>query len=176
MSARLHGARPAAVAIAAVLFAACGLAAGCGSEPESVRELLQDVRSMNPEEGGAAIERFIAIFLEHCGGNFPLWLAPVQVKILTVTDDQKDYARQVYQQLCDRGWRVELDGRNEKLGYKIREAQLAKIPYAIVIGDKEVAARTVAPRRRGGANLAPLSVGDFLARLKAEVAEEMGQA
>ena len=60
MSARLHGARPAAVAIAAVLFAACGLAAGCGSEPESVRELLQDVRSMNPEEGGAAIERFIA--------------------------------------------------------------------------------------------------------------------
>jgi threonyl-tRNA synthetase len=122
-----------------------------------------------------SIERFIAIFLEHCGGNFPLWLAPVQLKILTVTDDQKDYATQVYDQLCDQGWRVELDGRNEKLGYKIREAQLAKIPYAIVIGEKEVAARTVAPRRRGGESLPPLPVGDFIARLQAEVAEEMGE-
>jgi threonyl-tRNA synthetase len=123
-----------------------------------------------------SIERFIAILLEHCAGNFPLWLAPVQLKILTVTDDQKDYAKKVYDQLRDQGWRVELDGRNEKLGYKIREAQLAKIPYAIVIGDKEVAAQTVAPRRRGGENVTPLPLGEFVERLRAEVAQEMGEA
>jgi threonyl-tRNA synthetase len=69
-----------------------------------------------------------------------------------------------------------LDGRNEKLGYKIREAQLAKIPYAVVIGDKEVAAETLAPRRRGGENLAPTPLADFISRLESEVAQEMGAA
>jgi threonyl-tRNA synthetase len=123
-----------------------------------------------------SIERFIAIFLEHCGGNFPLWLAPVQVKVLTVTDNQRDYAAQVYQQLRAQGWRIELDDRNEKLGYKIREAQLAKIPYAVVIGDKEVAAGTVAPRRRGGESIAPLPVGAFVIQLRNELAKEMGEA
>lgn len=123
-----------------------------------------------------SIERFIAILLEHCAGAFPLWLAPVQLKILTVTDDHKEYARKVFEQLRDGGWRVELDGRNEKLGYKIREAQLAKIPYAIVIGDKEVEAATVAPRRRGGENLPPMPLVDFDQRLRAEVAREMGEA
>ena len=121
-----------------------------------------------------SIERFIAIFLEHCAGALPLWLAPVQVKILTVTDAQKEYAANVFGQLRDGGWRVELDERNEKLGYKIREAQLAKIPYAIVIGDKEVATRTVAPRRRGGENLTPLPLEQFIERLRSEVALEMG--
>jgi threonyl-tRNA synthetase len=123
-----------------------------------------------------SIERFIAILLEHCAGAFPLWLAPVQLKILTVTDDQKEYASKVFEQLRQEGWRAELDGRNEKLGYKIREAQLAKIPYAIVIGDKEVAAGTVAPRRRGGENLPPLPLAEFRARLRAEVAQEIGEA
>lgn len=123
-----------------------------------------------------SIERFIAILLEHCAGAFPLWLAPVQLRLLTVTDDHKEYAKKVLDTLLAQGWRAELDGRNEKLGYKIREAQLAKIPYAVVIGDKEVEAQTVAPRRRGGENLAPLSVGDFLEKLSAEVAQERGQA
>ena len=123
-----------------------------------------------------SIERFMGILIEHCAGAFPLWLAPVQVRILTVTDDHKEYAMKVFEQLRDEGWRVELDERNEKLGYKIREAQLAKIPYALVIGDKEVAAQTVAPRRRGGENLAPLSVSDFIQRLKLEVAQERGEA
>ena len=123
-----------------------------------------------------SIERFIAILLEHCAGAFPLWLAPVQLKVLTVTDDQKEYASKVFEQLRQDGWRVELDGRNEKLGYKIREAQLAKIPYAIVIGDKEVSAQTLAPRRRGGENLPPLPLAEFIARLRAEVAEEIGEA
>ena len=123
-----------------------------------------------------SIERFIAILLEHCAGAFPLWLAPVQLKILTVTDEQKEYAKSVFEQLRGDGWRVELDGRNEKLGYKIREAQLAKIPYAIVIGDKEVAAGTVAPRRRGGENLPALTAAEFSQKLRAEVAREMGEA
>jgi threonyl-tRNA synthetase len=123
-----------------------------------------------------SIERFMGILIEHCAGAFPLWLAPVQLKILTVTDDQKEYATRVYEQLRAAGWRVELDGRNEKLGFKIREAQLAKIPYAVVIGDKEVAEQTVAPRRRGGENLAPLALGEFLEQLRAEVALEVGPA
>jgi threonyl-tRNA synthetase len=123
-----------------------------------------------------SIERFMGILIEHCAGAFPLWLAPVQVRILTVTDDHKEYAMKVLSQLRAEGWRAELDERNEKLGYKIREAQLAKIPYALVIGDKEMAAQTVAPRRRGGENLTPLSVGDFMQRLKSEVAQERGEA
>jgi len=123
-----------------------------------------------------SIERFIAILLEHCAGAFPLWLAPVQLRVLTVTDDHKEYAGKVVDQLREATWRVEFDGRNEKLGYKIREAQLAKVPYAIIIGEKEVAAETVAPRRRGGENLPPLSVPEFLRNLHAEVAQEMGEA
>jgi threonyl-tRNA synthetase len=121
-----------------------------------------------------SIERFIAILLEHCAGAFPLWLAPVQIKVVTVTDQQLEYARHVADKLKAEGWRVELDSRNEKLGYKIRDAQLAKIPYAAVIGDKEVATQTVAPRRRGGENIAPLGLDQFVARLRREVAQEMG--
>jgi threonyl-tRNA synthetase len=124
----------------------------------------------------STMERMMAFLIEHYAGNFPLWLAPVQVKVVTVTDEQLDYARKVSAELKDAGWRVELDERNEKLGYKIREAQLAKIPYAVVIGAKEVEAQTVTPRRRGGENLPPLSVNDFIVRLKAEVAQERGAA
>lgn len=121
-----------------------------------------------------SIERFMGILIEHCAGAFPLWLAPVQVRILTVTDDHQEYGKKIFERLRDAGWRVELDGRNEKLGYKIREAQLAKIPYAVVIGDKEVAAETLAPRRRGGENLPPTPLADFIERLKFEVAQETG--
>ncbi len=122
-----------------------------------------------------SIERFMGILIEHCAGAFPLWLAPVQVRILTVTDEQAEYARKVFEELRDDGWRVELDTRNEKLGYKIREAQLAKIPYAAVIGDKEVQAQTVAPRRRGGENLGALPLREFVARLKSDIAQEKGE-
>ena len=124
----------------------------------------------------STMERMMAFLIEHYAGNFPLWLAPVQVRILTVTDDHKEYGKKVFEQLRDQGWRVELDGRNEKLGYKIREAQLAKIPYAVVIGDKEVAAETLAPRRRGGENLPPTPLVDFIRRLESEVAQETGAA
>ena len=118
-----------------------------------------------------SIERFMGILIEHCAGAFPLWLAPVQGKILTVTDAQKDYARGVYEELIAAGWRAELDERNEKLGYKIREAQLEKVPYALVIGDREVKEGTVAPRRRGGENLKATSVKDFMEMLRTEVAK-----
>ncbi len=123
-----------------------------------------------------SIERFIAILLEHCAGALPLWLAPVQVRVLTVTDAQREYAHKVTAALSGGGWRAELDSRNEKLGYKIREAQLAKVPYAIVIGDKEVAGGTVAPRRRGGENLQPMALESFIERLRCEVAQERGEA
>jgi threonyl-tRNA synthetase len=124
----------------------------------------------------STLERMMAFLIEHHAGNFPLWLAPVQVKIVTVTDRQLDYARRVSTELKEAGWRVELDERNEKLGYKIREAQLAKIPYAVVIGDQEVQAGTLAPRRRGGENLAPMSLNDFVERLKSEIAQERREA
>jgi threonyl-tRNA synthetase len=124
----------------------------------------------------STLERMTAFLIEHHAGNFPLWLAPVQIKVVTVTDQQLDYARRVFTELKDAGWRVELDERNEKLGYKIREAQLAKIPYTIIIGDKEVQAQTVAPRRRGGENLAPMPLREFIERLKSEVAQERGEA
>jgi threonyl-tRNA synthetase len=124
----------------------------------------------------STMERMTAFLIEHHAGNFPLWLAPVQLKIVTVTDQQLDYASKVFTELKDAGWRVELDERNEKLGYKIREVQLAKIPYAIVIGDKEVQAQTLAPRRRGGDNLAPMPLNEFMERLTSEVAQERGEA
>ena len=124
----------------------------------------------------STMERMMSFLIEHYAGNFPLWLAPVQLKIVTVTDHQLDYAKKVSEELRADGWRVELDSRNEKLGYKIREAQLAKVPYAVVIGDKEVEAQIVAPRRRGGENLAPMPLADFMTRLRNEVAQEMGEA
>ncbi len=115
-----------------------------------------------------SIERFMGVLIEHCGGDFPLWLAPVQVKVVTVTENQDVYARQVDAQLRQAGIRCELDLRNEKLGYKIREAEVQKIPYTAVIGDKEVQAGTVAPRARKREKVAPLSVPAFIERLNRE--------
>lgn len=122
----------------------------------------------------STMERMMAFLIEHHGGNFPLWLAPVQIRVMTVTDQQKDYAEKVSQELKAGGWRVELDERNEKLGYKIREAQVAKIPYAVVTGDRETKDQTISPRRRGGETLKPMSVKDFVEMLKAEVAQGLG--
>jgi len=115
-----------------------------------------------------SIERFLGVLIEHCGGNFPLWLAPVQVKILTITDSQGEYACKVHEQLLRAEIRSELDLRNEKLGYKVREAEVQKVPYMIVIGDKEVSTATVAPRGRKGEKISPLPVEEFIARLAAE--------
>ena len=95
-----------------------------------------------------SIERFIGILIEHYAGKFPVWLSPVQVKILPVSDKSMDYAKQVEAQLKAAGIRVETDTRNEKIGYKIREAQLEKLPYMLIIGDKEKEEGTVSVRMR----------------------------
>jgi threonyl-tRNA synthetase len=115
-----------------------------------------------------SLERFIAILLEHSAGILPVWLAPEQARVLTLTERQEVYGQQVTQRLTQAGLRAQLDIRNEKLGYKIREAQLQKIPYMLVVGDKEAANGTVAPRRRSGETLEPMSVDAFIERLKAE--------
>ena len=109
-----------------------------------------------------AMERFIGILIEHYSGAFPFWLAPVQAVVLTVTDRNIPYGEGVYQRLCDEEIRVEHDFRNEKLGFKIREAQMQKIPYMLVIGDKEQATKTIAPRKRDGTDLQGMSLDTFL--------------
>jgi threonyl-tRNA synthetase len=114
-----------------------------------------------------SLERFIAILLEHTAGNFPLWLAPVQARVLTLTERQEAYGRQVTDRLINAGLRAEVDDRNEKLGYKIREAQLQKVPYILVVGDKEAEAGTVAPRRRGE-TLPAIPIDTLIAQLTAE--------
>lgn len=108
-----------------------------------------------------SIERFIGVLIEHFAGSFPLWLSPVQAIVLTVTDNQLPYAQDVVNQLREMGIRVQGDFRNEKLGFKIREAQLQKIPYMLVVGDKEVEQGMVTPRYRDGKNLDPMNPTDF---------------
>jgi len=115
-----------------------------------------------------AIERFIGVLIEHYAGNFPVWLSPVQAVIVTVTDSQIPFAKTVYQTLRAAGVRVQQDIRNEKLGFKIREAQLQKIPYMLVIGDKEVESASVAPRYRDGKNLPAMSAEGFIEFIKSE--------
>lgn len=118
-------------------------------------------------------ERTLALLIEKYAGAFPMWLAPEQVRIAPITDRQADYARAVAERLTAAGLRVETDLRNEKIGYKIREAQMQKVPYVLVIGDKEVEAAQVAVRARGGNDLGAMSVEDFLARALREVAEKV---
>ena len=119
-----------------------------------------------------SIERFLAILIEHTAGAFPLWLAPEQARILILTERQEAYGREVADELRARGIRVELDVRGEKLGYKIRQAQLEKVPYMLVVGDREAADRTVAPRARsGGEQLPPMSIEAFAARIQSEAAD-----
>lgn len=116
-----------------------------------------------------SIERFIGILIEHYAGAFPLWLAPVQAKIITISDAQAEYAKEVEEILRKAGFRVELDDRNEKLGYKIREARLAKIPYMLVIGDKEVQNNVVAVKSRTGEDKGTMSVEELSNILREEV-------
>ncbi len=109
-----------------------------------------------------AIERFMGVLIEHYAGAFPVWLSPVQASVLTVTDKHIPYGENVYNQLVDAGVRCEKDFRNEKLGYKIREGQMQKIPYMLVIGDREVESGTISPRQRDGKNIGSVSVSDFV--------------
>jgi threonyl-tRNA synthetase len=115
-----------------------------------------------------SIERFIGVLIEHYAGNFPLWIAPVQVKVLNVTDSQAAYVEQVCDELRSQGIRVQADLRNEKLGFKIREAQMEKVPYMLVVGDQEVQSGTVTARHRSGENLEPMTPGDFVSFIREE--------
>ena len=113
-----------------------------------------------------SIERFIGIITEHFAGAFPAWLAPVQVKILPVTDRALDYAKELSDALDGQGFRVEVDDRNEKIGKKIREATLEKVPYMIVVGDRDMEKKTVSVRTRAGEDLGAMSLENFSAKLK----------
>ncbi|HVM95360.1 MAG TPA: threonine--tRNA ligase [Candidatus Acidoferrales bacterium] len=115
-----------------------------------------------------SLERFIAILLEHTAGHLPLWLSPVQAKVLTLTERQEAYGREVVDLLRNANLRAEIDDRNEKLGYKIREAQLLKVPYMVIVGDREMAERMVAPRRSTGGNMDPMPLDAFVEHMKTE--------
>jgi threonyl-tRNA synthetase len=115
-----------------------------------------------------SFERFIAILTEHYAGAFPTWLAPVQARVVTVSDRFDGWAREVQRRLVEQGWRVELDPSSDKLGAKIRNAQLAKIPFTLVVGEKEVEAKGVSPRRHGGEDLKTMALEAFLDLMKRE--------
>ncbi|MBA1147385.1 threonine--tRNA ligase [Ectothiorhodospiraceae bacterium WFHF3C12] len=117
-----------------------------------------------------SIERFVGILIEHYGGAWPAWLAPTQAVVLNITDNQADYARDVEKRLLERGFRAHADLRNEKIGFKIREHTIRKVPYMIVVGDKELESQSVAVRTREGADLGSMSLDAFLDRLGQDVA------
>jgi len=118
-----------------------------------------------------SMERFLGILIEHYAGAFPTWLAPVQVAVLNISENQSSYASEVASQLKAKGFRVELDLRNEKIGYKIREHSLQKLPFMAVVGDKEMASQTVAVRGRGGADLGSMGLQGLVELLQKESAQ-----
>jgi len=119
-----------------------------------------------------SIERFIGVITEHFAGAFPLWLSPVQVKVLPVTDRAHEYAKNLNAQLNEIGMRAEVDCRSEKLGYKIREAQMQKIPYMLVVGDRDMENGTVSVRTRKGDDLGAMTMDAFIAKCQAEIADK----
>jgi threonyl-tRNA synthetase len=118
-----------------------------------------------------SIERFLGVLIEHYAGAFPVWLSPVQAVLMTVTDRHIPYSEEVFIKLSDAGIRVERDFRNEKLGYKIREAQIQKIPYMLVIGDREMESNRVSPRERSGKDLGAIGVNEFIGLVKEKCAQ-----
>ena len=116
-----------------------------------------------------SFERFIGIITEHFAGAFPLWLAPVQVRVMNISENSEEYAREIYKKLDDVGIKCELDVRNEKIGYKIRESISQKIPYMVIVGDGEKENGTISIRGRGNENVSDLKLDDFIARLQEEI-------
>ena len=116
-----------------------------------------------------SFDRFIGILTEHYAGAFPTWLSPVQVKIMPIADAHHEYAKEVLKKFDEAGIRVELDDRQEKIGYKIREAQLHKIPYMIILGDKEIEAKAVGVRSRKDGDIGQMGIDEFINKLKSEV-------
>ena len=120
-----------------------------------------------------SFERFIGILIEQFAGEMPPWLAPVQAVVLSITDDHREYAEQVRQELADAGIRVEADVRGEKLGYKVREAELAKTPYMLVVGAREIENEQVAVRTRQGNNLGAMPVAAFIERIQEDIGSKV---
>ena len=116
------------------------------------------------------MERFVAVLLEHTAGNLPLWLIPTQCMILPVSEKYNDYARQVAAMLDEADVRAEVDDRNEKIGRKIRDNEMKKVPYLLVVGEKEQAEGTVSVRKRGEGDKGTMSVADFAKIINDEVA------
>jgi threonyl-tRNA synthetase len=116
-----------------------------------------------------SLERFIGILIENYAGAFPSWLAPVQVKVLNISEKQSDYCKSVTQVLRNKGFRVDSDLRNEKIGFKIREHTLAKVPFLLVVGDREVESREVSVRTRAGEDLGNMNLQDFMTHLAGEI-------
>jgi threonyl-tRNA synthetase len=116
-----------------------------------------------------SIERFIGILIEHFAGFFPLWLAPVQVKVLPVSERHIDYAKSVVDKLKENGIRVELDDRSEKIGYKIREAQLQKVNYMLILGDKEIESESVSVRSHSEGDKGSVKLDKFIDELTDEI-------
>ena len=123
-----------------------------------------------------SLERFIGILIEHYAGAMPLWLAPVQAVVMNISEGQAEYATSVAKTLKDQGFRIELDLRNEKINYKIREHSLQKLPFQLIIGDKEAQSKQVAVRSRGGEDLGQMSLEMLISRFKAEAAALSGAA
>jgi threonyl-tRNA synthetase len=119
-----------------------------------------------------SIERFFGMLIEHYAGAFPVWLAPVQAKVMSITDSQIDYAKTVRDRLLAAGIRTELDSRSEKIGFKIREAAMEKVPYILVVGDKEVQQNMVAVRERGGKDLGAMSLDEFMNNVQKLIQEK----
>ncbi|MEO6065057.1 MAG: threonine--tRNA ligase, partial [Lysobacterales bacterium] len=115
-----------------------------------------------------SMERFIGILIEHHAGSFPAWLAPIQAVVVNITDAQADYVEDVRKTLANQGFRVQSDLRNEKIGYKIREHTLQRVPYLLVVGDREKENGAVSVRTRAGEDLGSMSVADFATHLRAE--------
>ncbi len=120
-----------------------------------------------------SLERFIGILIEHYAGALPLWLSPLQAVVLNITDRQAGWAREVARTLTDKGFRADLDLRNEKIGFKIREHTLQRVPYLLVVGDREVETRTLSVRNRQGQDLGTLSLDEVIVRLGEEVAQKI---
>jgi threonyl-tRNA synthetase len=112
------------------------------------------------------------MLIEHYAGAFPVWLAPVQAKVVCITDKQFEYARGVREKLLAAGIRTELDARSEKIGFKIREAAMEKVPYILVVGDKEVQQNMVAVRERGGKDLGVMPLAEFIDKTQKEIREK----
>lgn len=117
-----------------------------------------------------SIERFIGILTEHYAGKFPLWLAPEQIRVMPVSDKSRDYSKEVYEKLFSAGIRVSMDDRDEKIGYKIREArQVMRIPYMMIIGEKEATNGTVSVRSRDTNETVIMTIDDILCKLKIDI-------